>query len=144
LLAEGVSIRPLREILEAIPSAPVPDSDDALLARVRRGLGRPLTHALLHEGALYARPVDPLIEEAVRESLVEGGTPSLAPDLVQDIVAAVRRAREEQPYGVLLTQPDVRLGLRRLLAPDLPNVPILSYLELDPDIPVERLEVLAP
>lgn len=144
LLAEGVSVRPLREILEAVAAGPVPEAEDALLAAVRRRLARPMTQALAQGGALRARPVDPLIEEAIREALVDGEAPALAPDLAEDILGAAQRAHEKTPDAVLLTQPDVRRGLWRLLSPELPSLRVLSYRELDPEVPVERLEPLGP
>jgi len=85
LLAEGVSVRPLREILEAVAASAVPADDDALLAGVRERLGRPLTHAHLRGGTLTARAVDPMIEEAVREALVDGEA-ALAPELAREVV----------------------------------------------------------
>ncbi|MGE3629755.1 MAG: flagellar biosynthesis protein FlhA [Sandaracinaceae bacterium] len=139
LLAERVSVRPLREILEAIGASADHDDDDALLTEVRRRLARPLTHTYARDGALSAHPLDPMIEEVLREP-----QRALAPDLADELLAALRRAYEAHPDAVVVTQPDVRLKLRRLTAPELPELPILSYAELDPEVRVTRLDTVSP
>jgi type III secretion protein V len=58
-------------------------------------------------------------------------------------VAAVKRgiadhAAEAAPV-VLLTQPDIRRFVRKLLEPELPDVRILSFAELLPEIAVKPL-----
>jgi type III secretion protein V len=147
LLAEGVSIRALREILEAASHDPLPESEAALLETVRQRLGRPITHALLDDdGVLRAHALDPAVEEALRDATTAAGQIALEPDLARDVVEAVREvaASAERPRTVVLTQPDVRGPLRRLLAPELPEVTVLSYRELDPEVRLERLGVVAP
>ncbi len=144
LLAERVSVRPLREILEAVAAGPRPDDEDALLTAVRRRLARPLTHAHLKDGALKARPLDPLIEDALRDAAVAGAAPALEPSLAEEILASVREAHAADPEAVLVTQPDVRLGLARLVRGELPDLAILSYPELDPEVEITRLEAVRP
>ncbi|HJL19419.1 MAG TPA: flagellar biosynthesis protein FlhA [Sandaracinaceae bacterium LLY-WYZ-13_1] len=143
LVEEGVSIRSLREILEAASLEPLPDDELALIETVRARLARPITHALVDDdGVLRAHAVDPEVEEAVREASA-GGALALDPELARDVVASVRAAAE--PGGtVVLTQPDVRRPLRQLLATELPNVPVLSYRELDPEVRLERIGVIGP
>jgi len=65
---------------------------------------------------------------------------ALPPDQAQDIVDAVRRATgvESGARAVLVTQPDVRRHLRKLLASELPEVAVLSYPELAPDVQIVR------
>lgn len=137
LLEERVSVASLREILEAASVDPLPDDADALVETIRGRLARPITHALLGgSGTLRVRPVDPLIEDALRD-------PPVDPDMANEIIAAIRRV-SEQDDAVLLIQPDVRRALRRLVAAELPDVTILSYRELDPEAPVEKLAMVSP
>ena len=146
LLAERVGVRPLREILEALAVDPLPEGDGALLEVVRARLARQLTHALVEaDGALGVLAVDPVIEEALRDGLLPDGEAAIDPELARDVLAAVRRALADAGgRPVLVTQPDVRRALRRLLAPELPDVAILSYRELDPSVQVRRLGVVRP
>ncbi|MDD9937036.1 MAG: flagellar biosynthesis protein FlhA [Myxococcales bacterium] len=148
LVAEGVSIRALSHILETVAREVPADSDPirdagALTERVRRRLGRQVTHSVTHEGMVHLHPLDPMIEDAVRESVQPGEPPQLAlqPDLARDIVSAVRDVADSQPPGrrpVLVTQPDVRRFVRELLAPELPQVAVLAYSELAPDARIDR------
>lgn len=145
LLAERVSVRALREILEAATLDPLPDSERALVETIRGRLARPLSHSLCRDGVLRALPVDPMIEESLRDALGPDGEAALDPEFARDVLDAVRRRVAEAGDGaVVLTQPDVRAPLRRLLAPELPDLPVLSYRELDPQIQVERLAAITP
>ncbi|MCB9592213.1 MAG: FHIPEP family type III secretion protein [Sandaracinaceae bacterium] len=135
LVAERVSIGSLREILEAASRDPLPEGDE-LVEVIRQRLARPITHALMgDEATLRVRPVDPLIEDALRDS-------PLDPELANDIIAAIRGLAE--PEAVLLTQPDVRRALFRLLASELPGITVLSYPEVDPEASIERLAMVSP
>lgn len=146
LLAERVSVRPLREILEALGQDPLPAREGELIELVRARLARQLTHALVRDdGALGVLALDPMIEEALRDAQRGDGEAAVDPELARDVLEAVRRALEEaEGLPVVVTQPDVRSALRRLLAPELPDVAILSYRELDPAVQVRRLGVVRP
>jgi type III secretion protein V len=143
LLDEGVSIRALGPILEALAGAAQrePASDPAALAEyVRTRLSRQITAAHARDGVVAAHTVDPMIEDALRDALSgspAGGAPALAPDQARDIVDAVRTAAGGGRC-VLLTQADVRRHLRALLRAELPEVAVLSYGELVPDARVDR------
>ncbi len=133
LVAERVNISSLREILEAASRDPLPEGE-ALVEIIRQRLARPITHSLVDpEGTLRVRPVDPMIEEALRDG-------PLDPELALLIIAAVRALAEDR--CVLLTQPDVRRPLRDLIASELPEVFVLSYPEVDPEAPIERLAMV--
>jgi type III secretion protein V len=146
LLRVGVSIRPLAQILEALAGAAAggqADDPSALAERVRASLSRQLTHARSRVGVLVLHPVDPMIEDALRDAaLVSGEAAGLAlpPEQAREIVAAVRGARDagSEPSLTLVTQPDVRRHLRKLLEVELPEVAVLSYPELAPDARIER------
>jgi type III secretion protein V len=156
LLAEQVPLRPLRPILEALCAEASTEagrarSAQALCERVRMRLSRHVTHAAAPSGALAAHPLDPMIEDALRDGLRTStgaaGEPkrlAIDPDLAREIVEAVRRTLKEgnpggaaEPKGVLLAQPDVRPLLRELIEDELPEVRVLSYAELSPEVEVE-------
>jgi type III secretion protein V len=151
LVEEGVSIRPLREILEALATyAPNERDPVALTELVRATLKRQLTHAHAEGGALPVYLVDPMIEEAVRDSIqrtTSGSYLAMPPDMAKDVIEAVRRECVEPTGGeakiVLLTQADVRRFLRRLLEVDFPELVVMSYQELSPEVTVQPLGRIA-
>ncbi|MBX3252015.1 MAG: type III secretion system export apparatus subunit SctV [Myxococcales bacterium] len=147
LVDEGVSVRPLREILEALAVHAATERDpEQLTERVRAALRPQITHRHARDGALSVFLLDPMIEETVRDGVqrsASGGTYlALPPDVARDVVGAVRRACPEG--GVVLTQTDVRRFLRRLLEVELPKVVVLSHQELDPHVEVRPLARIQP
>ena len=140
LLQEEVSIRNLKAILEALVS-PATEGDAAALAeRCRQALSRQLTHKYASSGPLFAFLVDPSIEEAMR-----GGGPqaALEPQLAGAIIEGVRRLATNGK-AVLLASPDVRRALRRLIEGAFPEVAVLTFAELDPDLQVRPVGRLVP
>jgi type III secretory pathway component EscV len=148
LLDEGVAIRALGPIFEALSAeAHAPGTHDPaqLADRVRARLSRQISAAYAHDGVIAAHGLDPLIEDALRDALPGRGAgpaaiPALPPDQARDIVEAVRKTAlgDGRTRAVLLTQADVRRHLRALLRFELPEVVVLSYAELVPELRVER------
>jgi type III secretion protein V len=143
LAEERVNIRDLRAILEALALVGNSERDPLNLAEfVRSQLRRPLTHALT-QGAreLSVVLLEPQIEEAVRHAVSRtpaGSFLTLAPAAARDIVSAVRRAvpqGSETPL-VVLTQPDIRRFVRKLLELDLREARVVSYAELLPEVAI--------
>jgi type III secretion protein V len=147
LLEEGVSIRPLRTILEALLEAGGgPRGAAALAASARRSLRRQIGHRAGDGRALPALLLDPGAEQSVRESLL-GEWPALEPARAALLLAALERALlAAGGTPVLLASGDVRRAVRLLVAPRWPRLQVLSYDELPPDqaiLPVGRLELAA-
>lgn len=69
LLEEGVSIRPLRPILEALLSAPSGAPPTVLTDACRRSLSRHIAHPLLRGRALEALLLDPAAELTFRDAI---------------------------------------------------------------------------
>jgi type III secretion protein V len=141
LLDESVSLQAWDRILEAVCAA-ADHPRDQQLERVRRALREQIIHDL-HTRELAVRRLEPLIEDALRESIVTRGTErslALAPNLAKDIVSAVRLALSGDTSATLLTQTDIRRFVYELLAPELPHVRVLSYEEIPPTTIVEELE----
>jgi type III secretion protein V len=146
LAEEGVSIRPLREILEALATyAPGERDPIALTELVRASLRRQVTFRHARDGVLPVYLLDPAIEEAIRDSIQRTATGSyiaMPPDMARDVVEAVRRETGSASEGqavCLLTQADVRRFSRRLLEVELPGLVVLSYQELAPEVTVQPL-----
>ena len=140
LLQEQVSIRNLRAILDALVS-PSTEGDAAQLAeRCRAALSRQISHQFAQQGPLFAWLVDPAVEEKLRQ-----GGAALDPSDAGAILEGVKRVAR-QGKGVLLSSPDVRRMLRRLIEGAFPEVAVLTFSELDPELqvrPVGRLVAVA-
>jgi type III secretion protein V len=148
LVEECVSIRDLRAILEALSLVGAAEKDPLTLAEfVRAQLRRPITHSLTRGAReLSVLLLDSHIEESVRGAITRtpaGSFLALAPVATRDILTAVRRAINNHAADaspvVLLTQPDIRRYVRKLLEPDLPDVRVISYAELLPEVAIKPL-----
>jgi type III secretory pathway component EscV len=139
LVREGVPIRPLREVLEAIAQRPAEARAADLCEHVRAARARTLTHRFCPAGRAAAIVVDPEVEDTVRDA-IRGDMPSLDPEIARDITAAVRRhADGAGDSRVVLCAADVRRHLRGLLENDFPDLPVLSYGELLPRVGIDEV-----
>jgi len=141
LLQEGVSIRDLRAILEALVSPTTEGDAVALAERCRQALRRYLSHKFAPTGPLYAYLVDPEVEEVLRGMGPRGLAPD--PERVAEILEGVRQVATEG-RAVLLTAPDVRRPLRRLCEGAFPDVAVLTYGELDGALQIRPIGRLSP
>ncbi|GHG63708.1 flagellar biosynthesis protein FlhA [Comamonas sp. JC664] len=141
LLQEGVSIRDLRAILEALVSPTTEGDAVALAERCRQALRRYLSHKFAPTGPLYAYLVDPEVEEVLRGMGPRGLAPD--PERVAEILEGVRQVAPDG-RAVLLTAPDVRRPLRRLCEGAFPDVAVLTYGELDGALQIRPMGRLSP
>jgi type III secretion protein V len=144
LVEEGVSIRPLRTILEALLEAgAAARGAPALAEAARRALRRHIGHRCAGDGPLPALLLDPAAENAVREAL-SGEVLALDPELAARLLAALdREVRDHDVPPVVVASGDVRRALRSLLAPRFPRIAVLSYDDLPPELPVRPIGRLA-
>ena len=142
LLEERVSIRNLLTVLETLGDHAAATRDpDVLTEYVRQALARQISREHRGEdGTLAAFVLDPQTEEKISQSLVttsHGSIAALEPKEIQKLVAQVKKSLEgaakKGQVPVLLTSPELRRHVRRLMSRFLPNVPVLSYNEIAPD-----------
>jgi flagellar biosynthesis protein FlhA len=151
LLSEGVPIRDLGTIVEAIGDKARITRDTNLLSEyARQALGRAITAPHLDEELrLRAITLDPAIEQEVATSITQtadGEYLAMDPPRAQAIVGALR-AQVEHASGrgarpVLLCSARIRRHLRRLIAQAQPHLPVCSYNEIAPGINVETIGVI--
>jgi flagellar biosynthesis protein FlhA len=154
LLSEGVPIRDLGTIVEAIGDKARTTRDTSLLSEyARQALGRAITAPHLDEQLrLQAITLDPAIEQEVSVSITQttdGEYLAMDPPRAQAIVAALRAqvdhaaARSSGGRGpVLLCSARIRRHLRRLIAQAQPHLAVCSYNEISPGISVETVGVI--
>ena len=151
LLREGVSIRDLGVIVEAIGDKARLTRDPALLAEyARQALGRQITAPFLGpDRKLRGIALDPMIEQEVSESITatsDGEFLAMEPSRAQALVTLLRdRADTAATLGarpVLLCSARVRRHLRRLAEQSIPHLAVCSYNEIAPGIRVETVGVV--
>jgi flagellar biosynthesis protein FlhA len=152
LLAEGVPVRDLGTIMEAIGDKARITRDTGLLTEyARQALGRAITAPHLDERlCLQAITLDPAIEQEVATSITQttdGEYLAIDPPRAQAIVGALRAQVEDASARgtrnpVLLCSARVRRHLRRLIAQAQPHLPVCSYNEIAPGVNVETIGVI--
>ncbi len=146
LIDEGVSIRDLKGILEALSQVAQNDKDPLNLTEyVRSQFKRTLTYSLTRgSGQVHVILLASDIEETIREAIsrtAAGSFLSLAPQPAREIVEAVSRAAAQSdsdgnPARAVLTQPDIRRFVRKLLEVEHPQLPVVAYSELLPEVTI--------
>ncbi len=148
LVQEQVSIKDLRTILESLSEWAQTEKDTVLLTEyVRSSLKRYISYKYsLGQTVLSVYLLDPEIEDMVRGAIKQtsaGSYLALDPDSVQLILHAMRNTIVPTPAGgqppVLLTAIDVRRFVRKLIEGDFPDLPVISYQEVVPEIRIQPL-----
>jgi type III secretion protein V len=146
LVAEGVSIRDLRTVFEALVEWAGKEKDSVMLTEyVRIALRRHIIDRLRGERThLACWTLGDGIENQIRDSVRQtaaGAYSSLEPRVIEKIVARIEAAvagRGESDC-VLVTAVDTRRFLRKFIERDLSLLPVLSYQELADDTKVNML-----
>ena len=149
LLREGVPIRDLALILETLADASEVTKDpEALTEQVRRTLSSVLVQLYDEgDGSISGITMGPKLESALMSLFsprpMREGQRALEPE---DLTAALRQLHElmaahkrDGQLRPLITPPSLRVGVRRLVEPVMPNVPILSLGELPAQTPINSL-----
>jgi len=152
LVEEGIGVRNLKVVLEALLEWGEHEKDPvALTELVRSSLKRQITHRYTNgEPSLAVYLLSPELEEAVRSAVQRSTTGTylaLEPELAKEIVRLIGDRVVPPPSGrdtVILTQPDVRRFVRKLIELDVPHAAVLSFQELEPQVvikPLSRIEL---
>ena len=136
LLAEGVHVRDLASIMEALAEhAPRTQDIDELTAAVRVALGRAIVQQLYPAGAeLQVIAVEPQLERTLMQAAQAGGQGAIEPGLADTLLTEARTCVERQEQlgqpAVLLTTPQLRAVLSRFLRRVLPQLKVISHAEI--------------
>ncbi|WP_372868562.1 flagellar biosynthesis protein FlhA [Planomicrobium okeanokoites] len=151
LLKEKVSIRNLLIILETLADYSSQTKDtDVLTEYVRRSLSRQITlqYAPQNE-ALKVITAGASVEKKFAESVHrsdQGNYLSIDPETSQLIFQKIsEQAAQLQQTGVqpiLLTSPAIRIYMRQFIEGFAPDLPVLSYNELEPNIEIQSVGVV--
>jgi type III secretion protein V len=143
LVEERLSVRDLRSILEALSTVASTEKDALNLAEyVRSQMRRTITYKLTAgSGRLDVVLLDTVVEDTVRRAVTHtaaGAFLALAPQAARDVLAAIGHAfvgaSPAPAPKVILTQPDIRRFVRKLIESEMPDVWVLSFAELLPEV----------
>lgn len=152
LLKEKVPIKDLLSIFETLAdNAPVTRDPDLLTEYTRQALGRTICQQYVTaDNRLFVITLDPRLENKLYESLqssAQGSYPVLEPAAAQGIIrnvsALLEKAGQRGIFPVVLTNPRVRMPLRRLLERTLPDLAILSLNEIVSNISLESIGMVS-
>jgi len=151
LLKEKVSIRNLLVILETLADYSSQTKDPDLLTEyVRQALSRQITlqYTIQHE-PLQVITAGASLEKKFAESVhrsEQGSYLSIDPETSQTIFQKIQeQASQLQQSGVqpiLLTSPAIRMYMRQFIERFAPDLPVLSYNELEPEIEIQSVGVI--
>jgi type III secretion protein V len=148
LVQEQISIKDLRTILESLSEWAQSEKDTVLLTEyVRSSLRRYISYKYsLGQSVLSVYLLDPEIEDMVRGAIKQtsaGSYLALDPDSVQLILYSMRQMIQPSPPGgqppVLLTAIDVRRFVRKLIEGEFPDLSVVSFQEIVPEIRIQPL-----
>lgn len=148
LLREGIPIRDLVTILEALSDgADLTKDPEALTEQARRALSATIVQMLGGTTTpIRAIVVGPRLEAALMQLFSprpREGQKSLDSNeltaLLQTIGSIAESTRQDGAYLPLITPPALRVGVRRLLEPILPRLPIISLSELPTQTPIHTV-----
>lgn len=147
LLAEQVPIRDLLTILETLADRARATRDlDALTEAVRQALRRTISSLYAQDRHLLVVTMHPRLEQTLLEATqatAEGPVPLLAPEISRQLFDRVGKLVQEllrrgRP-PVVLCSSTTRSGFKRLAAKFMPNLAVISYQELVPELEVESV-----
>ena len=152
LVAENVSIRNMRLILEGLVEWGQKEKDTVLLVEyIRSELKRYISHKYSSvQNIISAYILDQDLEEQVRSAIRQtsaGNYLALDTEVSHRIVIKVKQtvgdmsARTHRP--VLLTAFDIRRYVRKIIENEMYDLVVLSYQDLTPEVTVQPLDRIA-
>lgn len=148
LVAEDISIRNLRAILEALVEWGQKEKDSVLLTEYVRGaLKRHISFKYsAGQNMLPAYLLAPKVEETVRAAVRQtsaGSYLAMDPAASKKLVESIKKSVGNLPVSgqrpVLLASMDIRRYMRRLIEQELQDLQVLSYQELTAEINIQPL-----
>ena len=150
LLREAIPIKDMTTILETLSDyGPVTKDTDMLTEYVRQNMRRIITSKFIPEGSAPVMMSDPDLEQLILSSIQQtkqGSYVNLEPNKLQSILNNVKKAMEsfvEMGFPpIMVTSPIVRFHLKRLTEPMAPDLVVLSFNEIEPDVRLINKKVI--
>lgn len=151
LLKEKISIRNLISILEALADYGRYTKDTDLLTEyVRQSISRQITLQFSEPGQpLRVITAGPGLEKVISDSIQhteQGSYLAMDPEISQKIYRSLsdqmNRLMNMGHQPLLLTSPTIRMYMRQLIERMFPDIPVLSYNEIESDVELQSLGVV--
>lgn len=151
LLREQISVRNLPVIFETLADFSKMTDDTELLGEyARQALSAQITKQYAKEDlTMNVITVSGKVEKMIAESIQQtehGNYLSLDPDKQQEIIKHIHSETEklalQEETAIVLCSPAVRMYMKQLLDRFLPQVVVLSYNELEPNVQVKSVGVV--
>ena len=151
LLREGVPIRDLPTILETLGDFGTITKDIEMLTEyVRQSLRRTITNRFLRKDeVVISIALDPELEQLILNNIhktKQGSYVTLEPQVMQQILLNLKDAIESlnrtgiEP--IVTTSPIVRYHFKRMTEQLVPDLVVLSYSEIEPDVRIQAQKVV--
>lgn len=151
LLREGISIRNLPVIFETLADfGKMTNDTDLLTEYARQSLASQITKQYVQENSALkvitvAGEVERMIAEHIQQT-EHGSYLSLDPDSQQLIIRSVTERVEQlslqEETPIILCSPTIRMYVKQLLDRFFPQVVVLSYNELEPNLEIQSVGVV--
>lgn len=151
LLRENVSVRNLPIIFETLADyAKLTSDTDILTEYVRQSLARQITSQYVGDStSLKVITVSGKVEKMIADSIQQtdhGNYLAMDPQdsqtVLETIAAEVERVSFMEQSAIILCSPAVRMYLRQLTERYFPQIPVLSYNELDATVEIQSVGVV--
>lgn len=151
LLRENVSVRNLPIIFETLADyAKLTSDTDILTEYVRQALARQITSQYVGDNpSLKVITVSGKVEKMIADSIQQtdhGNYLAMDPQdsqtVLETIAAEVERVSFMEQSAIILCSPAVRMYLRQLTERYFPQIPVLSYNELDATVEIQSVGVV--
>ncbi|MGE7947293.1 flagellar biosynthesis protein FlhA [Lysinibacillus sp. NPDC093688] len=151
LLRENVSVRNLPIIFETLADyAKLTSDTDILTEYVRQALARQITSQYVGDStSLKVITVSGKVEKLIADSIQQtdhGNYLAMDPQdsqtILETIAAEVERVSFMEQSAIILCSPAVRMYLRQLTERYFPQIPVLSYNELDASVEIQSVGVV--
>lgn len=150
LLKEGVSVRDLVSILEALADyAPSTKDINILTEYVRQKLSRMITSTYIQGKAARVVTLDQDLENMLMDSVQQNGSssylsldPVSSQSILNNIAVQVQNLLQIGEQPIVVTAPIVRFYLKRLTDQYIPDLIVLSYNEIEADVDIQSIGVV--
>lgn len=150
LLREGVPIRDMESILESIGDQGVAIKDtDMLTEYVRQKLKRTITRKYTDGKTVTVISLDQAIENTILNSAKKSdhGTylaiePMVVQKIVESVTEQIEKFKELIYQPIILTSPIVRIYFKKMIDQFLPNMTVLSFNEIEPNIQIQAIGLI--
>lgn len=151
LLQENISIRNLPVIFETLADySKMTNDTDLLTEYVRQSLSVQITKQYVSENnhlkvITTSVEVENLLTKHVQQT--EHGNylaldPQMQDKIIKNVYEEMEKASVQHDNTVLLCSPTIRMYMKQLLERALPQLPIISYNEVEPNVQVQSVGVV--